>query len=399
MPLGRVQAVDTVRGPVQRLFGVVGVHVQTAGGGREAEIVLPALSAGDVAALRDAVGARRPATAPPRRRRRRPSRSGGGGSAAGSSSSPRSRPASSACSCPSLAAPRPAPGRRVPGRRGTRRRPPGRDLAPDTAAEWVLLGSRRRAARLAAQHGRASWSTFAGFTVARDGDRLRIRRGLVARREASVPVARVQAVARRGGRAAPAVAGSPLLRIEVAGYKAEAAGGADAVPAPAPHEVRGLLDELLPELADAPDRLAPRAARGRHGATRCRRRSRGSPPARAAALLVPGGADRGRCCSPLAGARLRPAALARGGLAAGGRAARGALRAGSPAPPCSRPPRRLQEHALSPDDPAAPRAAGRRRGARSARARAGACTTSRPPTAARAVRGAARTRGRPRRAT
>src|SRR3954462_13099102 len=61
VPLGRVQAVDTVRGPVQRLFGVVGVHVQTAGGGRDAEIVLPALSAADVAALRHGGGGGHPA--------------------------------------------------------------------------------------------------------------------------------------------------------------------------------------------------------------------------------------------------------------------------------------------------------------------------------------------------
>ena len=35
---------------------------------------------------------------------------------------------------------------------------------------------------------------FAGFTITRDGDRLRIRRGLVQRREATVPVGRVRAV-------------------------------------------------------------------------------------------------------------------------------------------------------------------------------------------------------------
>ena len=33
VPLDRVQAIDTVRGPVQRLFGVVELHVQSAGGG------------------------------------------------------------------------------------------------------------------------------------------------------------------------------------------------------------------------------------------------------------------------------------------------------------------------------------------------------------------------------
>ena len=61
IPLGRVQSVDTVRGPIQRLFGVQGVHVQTAGGGKEGEIKLVALAAPDVEDLRAAVGATRPA--------------------------------------------------------------------------------------------------------------------------------------------------------------------------------------------------------------------------------------------------------------------------------------------------------------------------------------------------
>src|SRR6478735_799112 len=34
VPFDRVQALDTVRGPIQRLFGVVQANVQTAGGGR-----------------------------------------------------------------------------------------------------------------------------------------------------------------------------------------------------------------------------------------------------------------------------------------------------------------------------------------------------------------------------
>ena len=59
-----------MRGPIHRLFGVVGVHVQTAGGGRDGEIVLPALAAPDVEALRDAVGRRRAAAAVGRSRRR-----------------------------------------------------------------------------------------------------------------------------------------------------------------------------------------------------------------------------------------------------------------------------------------------------------------------------------------
>jgi len=285
VPLGRVQAVDTVRGPVQRLFGVVGVHVQTAGGGREAEIVLPALSAGDVAALRDAVGARRPAArapeapaAPPEPVRRR--RLG------------RRQLLVAALTAGRLGVLLPVVAAlaqllddvfqgdevRDAGRLGA-------TLTPDTAGEWVLLGSGVLLAAWLISMA-AVVVTFAGFTVARDGDRLHISRGLIARREASVPVARVQAV-----RVVEGVLRQPwglaLLRIEVAGYKAEAPAAQTLFPLLRRTEVRGLLDELLPELADAPDRLArvPRRAARRYAL----------PPAlaglaagAAAALLVPG---------------------------------------------------------------------------------------------------------------
>jgi putative membrane protein len=65
VPLERVQALDTVQGPLQRLFGVTAVHVQAAGGAREGEIVLEALSAQAVDELRDAVGRGNPAPAAP----------------------------------------------------------------------------------------------------------------------------------------------------------------------------------------------------------------------------------------------------------------------------------------------------------------------------------------------
>ena len=67
VPLNRIQGLDTVAGPVQRLFGVVAVQVQTAGGGAKGEIVLDAVGPEAVEQLREAVRARRPevADAPP----------------------------------------------------------------------------------------------------------------------------------------------------------------------------------------------------------------------------------------------------------------------------------------------------------------------------------------------
>ena len=47
-----------MHGPLQRLFGVRGVQVQTAGGGKEGEISLPAVSPEDVELLRAALSRR-----------------------------------------------------------------------------------------------------------------------------------------------------------------------------------------------------------------------------------------------------------------------------------------------------------------------------------------------------
>src|ERR671917_157254 len=53
LPLERIQSVDTVQGVVQRVFGVVGVRIEAAGGGGEPEISLSALSHPAAGALRE----------------------------------------------------------------------------------------------------------------------------------------------------------------------------------------------------------------------------------------------------------------------------------------------------------------------------------------------------------
>ena len=60
VPLSRIQGLDTVAGPVQRLFGVVALHVQSAGGGKKGEIVLEAVGPAEVERIRAAVRAERP---------------------------------------------------------------------------------------------------------------------------------------------------------------------------------------------------------------------------------------------------------------------------------------------------------------------------------------------------
>jgi putative membrane protein len=52
LPLEHVQSVSTVQGIVQRLFGVVEVRIEAAGGGGEPEISLPALAVSDARTLR-----------------------------------------------------------------------------------------------------------------------------------------------------------------------------------------------------------------------------------------------------------------------------------------------------------------------------------------------------------
>lgn len=103
---------------------------------------------------------------------------------------------------------------------------------------------------------------FAGFSVVRDGERLRIRRGLLQRRTASVPVERVHAVdvvesmlRRPFGLAA--------VRIEVAGYRDEAAAAQTLFPAVRLSEVDALLREYVPHLGGALGALQRPPARAR----------------------------------------------------------------------------------------------------------------------------------------
>ena len=364
IPLARIQAVDTVRGPIHRLFGVVGVHVQTAGGGRDGEIVLPALAAPDVEALRDAVGRRpaapgeaQPATGPQRRL---------GGRALLVAALTAGQ---LGVLVPVLAALPQVVDELFDGDLGDAGRA-GAGLAPDTTLQWVLVvAAVVLIGWLLSVAGTVV--AFAGFTVTREPDRLRIRRGLLARRDASVPVARVQAV-----RVVESVLRRPWrlaqLRVEVAGYKAEAAAAQTLFPLVRRSEVRALLDELLPELADEPGGLVPVPRRAA--------RRYALPPALAGAGPGRGGrAGRARR-RPVAAAgraarrRARVAALARGGLAAGGRAPRGALPRGWPARPSSRRPGACSSTA-SARRRCSGAAAWRTSRCGSARARAVACAT------------------------
>lgn len=249
LPLERIQAVDSLRGPVQRLFGVVELRVQAAGGGPDAEVALSALAPAAADELRRALDAR--------------PRSAVAGAPVGPTRHLDRRGLLAAALTagqfgvivPLLAA--------------------ASQLADDVVGDSLagivsevlprsLFGVGLAALALAA----VAWLisilgtlvAFAGFTVSREGDRLRIRRGVLQRREATVPVARVHAVRMVEGLLRQPL-GFAQLRVESAGYAAEPAAVQTLFPLIRRRDVPAFLLELLPELADELDRLAPAPAR------------------------------------------------------------------------------------------------------------------------------------------
>ena len=248
VPLRRIQSIDLEQGPVQRLFGVFAAHVQTGGGGARGEIVLEAVAAPEVAELRElaAGGAAAVAERPAPEIERRLSR-------------------------PMLLVTALTAGQIgviLPALAGVSQLADSAvdedtvGLLPDTAGEVLLAAvALLLLAWLLSVLG--SVVAFSGFTAAREGERLRITRGLLARREATVPVGRVRAVEVVEG-VLRLPFGLAALRMEVIGHAKEPAAAQTLFPLLRRGEVRPFLDALLPELADDLDGLEPpprRAAR------------------------------------------------------------------------------------------------------------------------------------------
>jgi putative membrane protein len=248
VPLTRIQALDLEQGPVQRLFGVSSVHVQTGGGGAKGEIVLEAVGEEEVGELRALLADRRATPV---------AESGG----------PERRLSRAALLVAALTAGQ--LGVILPALAGFFQLVQ-QSLDEDDAVR--LIPHTVSAAALAATGLLvAAWLlsvlgsvvAFSGFSVRRQGDRLRIRRGLLARREATVPVERVRAVEVVEGLLRLPF-GLAALRMEVIGHAKEAAAAQTLFPLLRRDEVRPFLDELLGELADDLDGLErppPRAAR------------------------------------------------------------------------------------------------------------------------------------------
>jgi putative membrane protein len=263
IPVGRIQAIDGIQGPIQRLFGVQALHVQTAGGGSEGEIVLRAVADDEARWLRAVAGLPDPAELdlPEWRLRAGPL-------------------LVAALTAPQLGVLLPLVGALAAG---------GDNLLSDDQGERLLDELPRDAAGIALLAAVAAAATlllsvlggivaFAGFTLVRDEDRLRIRRGLLQRRTASLPLARVHAVdVVEGVLRRPF--GLASVRIETAGYRKERTAAQTVLPLVRTRDVPRLLAELMPALAldGGPEPLSRPPGRAR--------RRYALPPAVAAGLL------------------------------------------------------------------------------------------------------------------
>jgi putative membrane protein len=235
VPLGRIQAIDATQGPVQRLFGVEELHVQTAGGGAEGEIVLRAVSDAAASELRAAAGLPDPVA----------------------QDLPEWRLGLGALLVTAVTAPQlgvilplvgafAATGDDVLFGGGEGEQLIDK-LADDPGTLALILVAVAGAALLLSFIG--AIVAFAGFTLVRDGERLRIRRGLLARRAASVPLARVHAVdVVEGVLRRPF--GLASVRMETAGYRSEAAAAQTLLPLVRVRDVPRLLEEFVPALAE-----------------------------------------------------------------------------------------------------------------------------------------------------
>jgi putative membrane protein len=246
IPIARIQAIDATQGAIQRLFGVHELHVQTAGGGSGGEIVLRAVSDPAAHELRAVAGLPDPEDV------ELPEwRLGPGGLLV------------TALTAPQIGVILPVVGGLAAafdnvlfGQSGGRLI----DRLPTDAGGIVLAVAGLAAAALVISFLGAIVA-FSGFVLVRDGDRLRIRRGLLQRRAASIPLARVHAVdvveslSRRPF-------GLATLRVETAGYRSEPAAAQTLVPLLPAARANALLEEFVPGLAtsDGPLQRPPRRA-------------------------------------------------------------------------------------------------------------------------------------------
>jgi len=265
VPFDRIQQVELVRKPLHRLLGVATLRVETAGGSGRAEVDLDVIALAEAEALQAGLLRAKAATTP----------------AVGA---PAARPervvvklalaqvmlagitGARAAAVLAVLGPLSQVVDWVPDRLLDRLDPGA--VAPATAAGvagLVVAGAVVWLGLAAA----SSVVTDAGFTLARVGDDLVVRRGLLERREAVLPLARVQVV-RVDESLLRRLLGLASVRIQSGGR----VGGGDrtagrlAVPVLYRTEVNRVLGELLPGAAPVPPLRAPPPAARRRAVVR-----------------------------------------------------------------------------------------------------------------------------------
>ena len=257
IPLDHIQSVDSVQGIIQRLFNVVEVRIETAGGGAsEPDASLAALDRADAEALRrEIAGSRREPveteTAGPTVVRKLGTRDL---LLAGATSGQIGVALSLIAVASQLFD----------------------NVLSQNLAQRLIETFAPRSVTTALLYvfilGLIAWLlaiggtvlAYTGFTLSRDGDFLYIRRGLLERREATIPLARIQAVRIVEGLLRQPF-GLASLRVESAGYGQDAGVSTTLFPLLPRKEVHGLLLEVAPEFAVAPPLNAlPRRALRRY---------------------------------------------------------------------------------------------------------------------------------------
>ena len=253
IPLEHVQSVDTVQGIIQRFFGIVEVRVETAGGGTsEPDASLSALDRVEAEALRREIeGSRRePVEAEEAAGPTVLLRLGTRDLLIAGATSGQIGVAFSLIAVVSQLFD---------------------DLLSESFAQSLLEALAPRsvtaALLLIGAFGAFAWLlaiggtvlAHTGFTLSRDGDFLYIKRGLLERREATIPLARIQAVRVVEGLLRQPF-GLATLRVESAGYGEASGVSTPLFPLLPRKEAYKLLLDAAPEFAVAPT-LNPLPAR------------------------------------------------------------------------------------------------------------------------------------------
>ncbi len=238
VPRARVQGVDTVTGPIQRLFGVVELRVQVPGASDADEIVLSAVTHAEAARLRRALGQPEPASPDARVRlgRRRLLLT--------ALTSPQISVAVSAVAGVYALFQNVIDVERDGEGLLARLNSPTTILI----AVAIVLGAAYVLSFVAAI------VVFAGFEVERDAQVLRIRRGLLERRAQSIPLERVDGVVIVEGLTRGPL-GLAALRLETAAHGNDKAVTSTLLPLVRRAEAEAVIARLVPGLAIEPGEL------------------------------------------------------------------------------------------------------------------------------------------------